>query len=266
MGYKLAAGLVLAVTLGPAAMATLSQGYPAAAAFPDGSLVVLNTQSGSVELANLNNVDQLFGVVVPTVAASGSAPAGEVQVASTGVANVLVTNVGGAVHIGDYLSASPIAGVAQVAATQNVRVIGTAQANFSGSGSGVTTQAVKDASGHTRQAAIGEIPVAINTTQYAPSAGGRAPYAVPNWLQSAANATAGKSVSPLKVIVAVLVLALALLCITVLLYSSIRNSLISIGRNPLSKSSILRGLAQVVGIAVAILIASAIAVFVILEL
>lgn len=264
IGLKLLLGLVMSVLYGLPAWATLSQGFGAAQTFPAGSLVVLNSGSGKVELANLNNSDQLFGVVVPWALSSNAPPAGQVQVATTGVADALVTNAAGAIHVGDYLTASPIAGVAELAGTQNVRVIGTAQADFNGKEAGVVQQALSSG-GQRRQVAIGQIPVSINTANYAPNAGGRAAYAVPNWLQSTANATAGKAVSPLKVLVAVLVLILALLCITVLLYSSIRNSLISIGRNPLSKNSILRGLAQVVGIAVAILIASAAAVYVILE-
>lgn len=269
IGLKLAAGVVLAVALGSTAKAVLSQSYPAGSTLPAGTLVVLNTQSGQVEQADPNNVDRLFGVVVPTVSAGGnsSTPTGQVQVATSGEADMFVTNAAGAIHIGDYLTASPISGVAQLAGAANVRVIGTAQANFSGSGSGVTNQTLSAAvaGGHQKQVAIGQIPVAINTTNYTPTAG-RAPYAVPNWLQSLANATAGKAVSPLRVIVAMIVLVLGLLCITVLLYSAIRSSLISIGRNPLSKGSILRGLAQVAGISAAILVASAVAVFVILEL
>jgi hypothetical protein len=265
MGLKLASGLVLAVVLGSTAAATLSQSFPASQPLPAGTLVALNTKTGKVEQANVNNVDQLYGVVVPTVTvgSASTTPAGQVQVTNSGVADVFVTNAAGTVHFGDYLTASPVAGVAQLAGAQNVRVIGVAQAGFDGTGNGVSSQALSEGGGKNRQVAIGQIPVAVNTTNYTPTAG-RAPYAVPNWIQSLANAAVGKAVSPLRVLVAVLVLIFGLLSITVLLYSAIRSSLISIGRNPLSKTSILRGLAQVVGIAAAILVASAAAVFVIL--
>jgi hypothetical protein len=45
----------------------------------------------------------------------------------------------------------------------------------------------------------------------------------------------------------------ALISITVLLYGAVRNSIIAIGRNPLSRSSVLKGLLQVGLISVIIL-------------
>ncbi len=251
----------------PAALASLSQGYATTTPIPDGSLVALDTKSaGSAVVATLDNSDRLFGVAVPPSAAAvslgGSNPNGQVQVVTTGSANTLVSTAGGDIKVGDYIAVSPIAGVGQKAVGK-VRVIGTAQADFNGSGEGVTRQTITDATGAKKEVIIGQIPVVISVATINNDTSQT--YTVPSWLQSFSNQLAGKSVSPVRIIIAALILLVSLVTITVLLYSAVRNSIISIGRNPLSRGSVLRGLLEVILISAGILVLAAVAMYMVIS-
>jgi hypothetical protein len=243
-------GVLLALVTSAPAWASLSQGFATSSPIATGSLVALDEKSsGSVVTADATNVNRLFGVVVPPSSASISLSGtgtGQVQVATTGSANVLVSTAGGDIHVGDYISVSPIAGVGQKVGTSSTRVVGTAQSDFSSSGEGVTKRTIDTDSGK-KEVAIGQIPVVIAVSTYTSSDGKQA-YVVPNWLQNLSNTLAGKAVSPIRIIIAGIILIVALISITVLLYAAVRNSIISIGRNPLSRSSVLGGLLQVVAI------------------
>jgi hypothetical protein len=255
------------VAMGPAAQASLSQGFATSNPIATGSLVALDEKSsGAVVTADTTNVGRLFGVVVPPSSASISLSGtgtGQVQVVTSGTANVLVSTAGGDIKVGDYITISPIAGVGQKVGDSNTRVVGTAQTDFNGSGDGVTKRTIDDGNSK-REVAIGQIPVVIAVSSYT-STDGKQPYAIPNWLQSLSNTLAGKAVSPIRIIIAGLILIVALISITVLLYSAVRNSIISIGRNPLSRSSVLRGLLQVVAIAIGILGVTAVAMYLVIS-
>jgi hypothetical protein len=259
----LVTGILAALFLAAPAWASLSQGYATSSSITTGSLVALDEKSsGSVVVADLTSVGRLFGVVVPPSSASISLSGtgtGQVQVVTSGTANVLVTNAGGTIHVGDYITVSSIAGVGQKVGSSSTRVVGTAQADFDGTGDGVTKRTINDGTGN-REVAIGQIPVVITVSTYT-ATDGKQTYVVPNWLQNLSNTLAGKAVSPIRIIIASLILIIALISITVLLYSAVRNSIISIGRNPLSRGSVLRGLLEVVGIAGGILAASAVAMY-----
>ena len=65
-------------------------------------------------------------------------------------------------------------------------------------------------------------------------------------LRRASELIAGKPVNPVRVYLSLVILAMAALISGSLIYSAVRSALIAIGRNPLSKKSIIRGLFQVV--------------------
>lgn len=265
IAVALAAGVVLFV--GVPAFASLSQGFATTAPIATGSLVALDSKSsGAVTVADLNNVGRLFGIVVPpssaSISLSGSG-SGQVQVVTTGNAQALVTTAGGDIHVGDYITVSQVAGVGQKVGTASTRVIGTAAADFNGTGSGVTKRTIDDGSGK-KEVAIGEIPVVIAISSYT-ATDGKQPYVIPNWLQNLSNTLAGKAVSPVRIIIAGLILMVAIISISVLLYSGVRNSIISIGRNPLSKGGVLQGMLAIGGVAVAILVVTAFAMYLVVS-
>jgi hypothetical protein len=259
--------ILVALVVSAPAWASLSQGFATTATIPEGSLVVLDqNSSGTVDVATTLNVNRLFGVVVPPSSASISLSgtgSGQVQIVTSGTANVLVSTAGGPISVGDYVTVSPIAGVGMKAGSSSTRVVGTAQTGFNGTGSGVTQETIGSGSSK-QQVSIGEIPVVIGVSTYT-STDGKQTYVVPNWLQDLSNTLAGKSVSPIRIIVAGLILLVSLVSITVLLYAAVRNSIISIGRNPLSRTSVLRGLLQVVAIAGGILALTAGAMYMVIS-
>jgi hypothetical protein len=256
-----------AMAISTAAFASLSQGFATTAPVAAGSLVSLDPKSsGTVVVTDLNNVGRLFGVVVPESAASISLSgtgSGQVQVVTTGSANILVTNAGGPIHIGDYITVSQVAGVGQKVGSSSSRVIGTAQADFDGTGDGVTNRTIDSGSGK-KEVAIGQIPVVVAVSAYT-ATDGKQSYVVPNWLQNLSNTLAGKAVSSVRIIIAGLILVVAIVSISVLLYSVVRNSIISIGRNPLSKSGVLQGVVTIGGVAVVILVITAIAMYLVIS-
>lgn len=252
-----ALGLILLMGATGNAMASLSQGFAASSTIPTGSLVALDPKvSGEVVAANVTNSSRLFGVVVPptssSISLSGTSNQGQVQVASSGTATVLVSNANGVIKVGDFIAASTIGGVGQ-RAVGSVRVIGTAQADFDGSGESVTKQKI-EIDGKTTEVTVGQIPVEISISTYTKD--DNQSFKVPSWAQGLSNTLAGKSVDPIRILISGLVLLVAIISITVLLYSAVRNSIISIGRNPLSKRSVLAGLLQVMLICMIILAAS----------
>jgi hypothetical protein len=264
----LAAVAMVALFVAAPAWASLSQGFATTAPIATGSLVSLDPKSsGSVVVADLNNVGRLFGVVVPASSASISLSGGgdgQVQVTTAGNAQVLVTTAGGNIHVGDYIGISQIAGVGQKVGSTSTRVIGTAQADFNGSGDGVTKRSIDDGAGKKREVSIGQIPIVVAVSSYT-ATDGKQSYVIPNWLQNLSNTLAGKAVSPIRIIVAGLILIVAVISISVLLYSAVRNSIISIGRNPLSRSSVLRGLLTVGFVAIIILAITAVAMYLVIS-
>ena len=263
----LAIAAALALLAGAPALASLSQGFATSSPVATGSLVSLDEKSsGSVVVADLNNYARLFGVVVPPSSASISLSgtgSGQVQVVTTGSAMVLVSTAGGNIHVGDYISVSPVAGVGQKVGASSTRVVGTAQADFDGSGDGVTKRTIDDGTGQ-KEIAIGQIPLVISVSSYTATDGLQS-YVVPNWLQQLSNTLAGKAVSPIRIIIAGLVLIVAMISISVLMYSAVRNGIISIGRNPLAKIGVLQGMLTVGGVAAVILAVTAVAMYIVIS-
>lgn len=261
-----AIGLSLVLMLPGVALASLSQGFAATTPIPSGSLVSLDAKStGTVVTADPTNSARLFGVAVPPSSASislgGANSTGQVQVATSGTASVFVSTAGGAIKVGDYVSVSPIAGVGQKAAG-NVRVIGVAQADFDGKADGVTKVTIS-VGGVKQEVGVGQIQIQIAVSTY--NQDSLQTYLVPGWMQSLSNTLAGKTVSPIRIIIAGLILLVAIVSTTVLLYSAVRNSIISIGRNPLSRTSVFKGLIQICLIVLMILALSAGAMYLVIS-
>lgn len=250
---KVMAAAVAVLFIAPGAIASLSQGFATVTPVAVGSLVALDAKTtGNVVVADINNSERLFGVAVSPSSADislGSGSAGQVQVATTGSATVFVSTTSGAIHVGDYIAVSPIAGVGQKAVGKS-RVIGTAQVDFDGTAANVTRRTIDTGSGK-KEVAIGQIPVVISVTNYTTSDGQN--YSVPVWLQNFSNIVAGKPVTPVRIIIAGIILIVSMISVTVLLYAAVRNSIISIGRNPLSRGSVYKGMLQVLLIALVVL-------------
>ncbi len=85
-------------------------------------------------------------------------------------------------------------------------------------------------------------------------------------MQKAANTIADKPVSTLKIYLALVVLLVTAGVAATALFSGIRSTVISIGRNPLSKGVIMKGLIQVLLISLIIFITGFFGVYLLIKL
>lgn len=215
--------------------------------------------SNTVELANVDRADRLVGAVGDNTLLELGDQSENVQVVTSGVAEVLVSDAGGQISAGDKITSSPIEGIG-MKATNSVQVVGTAQAGLSSVETQTKTVAAADGSQITVK--IGKIPVQINVTFYlAPD--DKSSF-LPVFLQDFANAVSGKEVSPVRVMIAALILLLAFISIAVLLYSTVKSSIISIGRNPLSEKAVRKSIFQIGGTVIGILLLTLITIYLIL--
>lgn len=246
-----------------AEQALITQGFKADdPSLARGALVSLkNTSADTVELSNTARAKRLVGVISQNAFLELSDSTSSVQVVTSGPASILVSDINGEVKAGDKISPSPIAGVGMKATASGV-IIGTAQSDL-GSSSTVE-RTVSSQSGAQQTVHIGLVPAQVNVAAYILN--DQADNTVPSFLQGFANSVAGRTVSPTRVLIATLLTVLLFVGVTVLLYSSVRASIISIGRNPLSESALRRSLWQV-GLTVAVVIvAGLLAVYLVLRL
>ena len=108
---------------------------------------------------------------------------------------------------------------------------------------------------------VGLVPVAINAVYYsAPSAGGSFAAYVPPFLQEVANSIAGRAVSPLRVLLGAAALLFGFFTVTVMIYTSVRSGVISLGRNPLAAGALRSGMADVLIAALGVLVVTGVIV------
>lgn len=220
---------------------------------------VVKNDPKSVELSNVTNLGRLAGVVSNKSLIDLSDSSNSVQVVMSGLTLALVSDLNGTVSNGDKITSSPIEGVG-MKATQSGMVVGTAQGNLAG----VQTEprTLVSRAGQKKLVHIGLLPVQVGTDYYSVTEK-KAPF-VPGFLQELANNVTGRNVSAVRVLVAALILLLLLVCVTVLLYSAVHSSIISIGRNPLAIGAVRKSLYEVGLTVIAILLFTVLIVYLVL--
>jgi hypothetical protein len=192
-------------------------------------------------MTSIAGVGRLVGVVSSQPLIQLSEGSGGIQVVTSGLTLALVSDLGGDVVAGDKITASPIEGVGMRAA-EGTTVVGAAQENLADVEQ--ETRKIKNTDGKEVDVHIGLVPVQVSVAYFTPEEE-KPSSLVPSFLQNLANAVSGQQVSPVRVLMAALILVLLFVSVTVLLYSSVHSSIISIGRNPLSESAIRKSLLQV---------------------
>lgn len=262
----LALSLLLAAVIPAVASATttISQGYLSSQNLALGSIVSLEKNSSdNVNAANAGSANNMLGVVIDggnSLLSLADGSANQIQVATSGVVQVLVSDINGDINAGDQITASPIDGVG-MKATTNAEVVGTAQDKLNSGSSGSNKETYTDKSGHKHTINIGEIPVLVNVSYYYKQPDKTL---IPSALQNIANAFAGKTVSTLPILLAVAVFIVTLVVVSSIVYSMIHSSIISVGRNPMSQSAIYRDMVQLSALVVAILAVAVVAIYLIL--
>lgn len=246
------------------------QGYAADQVYDIGTIVQLTGKdANNVKIATQAQLGNMFGVVVDRnllpVTITNANLANEVFVASSGTYNVLVSTQGGNIASGDYVTMSSINGVAMKAGTEEKTIFGRANAPFDGKGVTLGTTTLKDTSGNaTKTVTLGSVPVTIDIKSNPNIKSTKSD--LPEFLQRLGQTIAEKEVNPIRIYLSLGITAISIIAAIAILYSGVRNSIISVGRNPLSKKSIFRALLEVILTSILILIIGLFAVYLLLRL
>lgn len=266
---NLALSIIVVFTLGSNAQSSsITSGYGTNANVQIGMIVgLVKGDSNKVEPINSDRISEAIGVAVNNndspITLSGENQ--KVYVASSSKYAVLVSDQNGSIRVGDYITLSSISGIGMKADEFQSVIIGQATQEFSGKGSAsfLSTTKVSDNKGKQKDINIGRIevnigivknPLAKNVTD------------APELLQRAGKTIAGKSVTAPRLYIALTLLILVSAIASSVIYSSVRSGIISIGRNPLSRRLIIRGILQMVLVAFIIFIAGLFGVYLIIRI
>jgi hypothetical protein len=245
-----------------------AQGYAAPIPVDIGTIVTLNKDTQSVAAAKQAQQQNMFGVAVDrnqlAFAVSNSAVQNETYVAVSGTYNVLVSTQGGAIDSGDYVALSSIDGIGMKASTAEKTVFGRAAASFDGTALTLGTTELKDSTGATKKVTLGTIPVSINIQRNPNIKSTKVN--VPNWLERLGVQIAEKQISPIRIYLSMGITAVSLITAIVMLYAGVRNAIVAIGRNPMTKRSVFRALLEVILTSILILVIGLFAVYLLLKL
>jgi len=246
----------------------LTQGYAADELLLRGSVVGLDPNDTNKVMTISNpRREEALGVVVrafDTALTLTDEQAG-VFVASNGKFEVLFSDINGDVQVNDYVSVSSISGIAMKSDPSQPFVLGRAlePSNFGEPSNILSQPTVTGLDGVETEVAIGRILVDLDIK---PNPFASDSNQAPEFLVRISEDVAGKPVSALRIYASLAIILVASTIAGTLLYSAVKSSIISIGRNPLSKKSVLAGLAQVVIISVIIFLSGLFAVYLILKI
>lgn len=239
------AGGIAAADLAPTN--TVAQSYSAGPDVLSGMLVQPKDKS-TVMPVDADSIHKMSGVVIPIngaqiVLTPPNTQSRQVLVSSVGRYNVLVSNQNGAVKIGDYLTISALPGIAMKADANQPEVVGRAAGNFDGKTNIVDTVKLKSDSGSTSSATVGYVQTDIHL---APNPLQKNSNYVPGVLARAAQSVTNKPVSAARIYLSIAVIVATFFITGSMVYGGMRGSMTAIGRNPLAKGVISRGMVQAV--------------------
>jgi hypothetical protein len=239
----------------------ISQGYFSSSNLAVGSIVCLQKNSTDyVSSSTVNTASDILGVVINNNSSQVSiisAQSQQVQVATTGVEQALVSNINGNIAVGSPITASPIDGVGMIA-TSNTKIVGIAQDSFPNSTSSQVSYSNKSG---THKVTVGTIPVLINVAYFYKQPDKTL---IPTAVQNIADALAGKTVSAVPILVSMGIFIVTLVAVMSVIYSMIHGSIIAVGRNPMSQAAVYRNVIQLSTLVVVILGVAVVSIYMIL--
>lgn len=244
----------------------VSQGYTTKTRnLAPGSIMGLSPATNTAEPATSGQSYQLLGLVADKPLIALSDGDNQVQVVISGPAYALVSDLNGEIKAGDKIASSPIVGVG-MKATDPGQVVGSAQTDFSKIKT--VSETVSDKTGQQHTVHVGSMQLQVNVSYFAGQSASQSALGsiMPPFFLQAANALAGESVSPVRVLIGLLALIFGFAIAGIMLYSAVRSGMISIGRNPLAKKAVRRQLLDVSLTAVGVLIVAAVVVYLVLKI
>lgn len=266
LSRRIAASIGLAIVLVPMsvyALTTISQGYGTTDTVSIGSIVSLKKNTtDQVEIATNANSNNILGVVINdanSLLSLSTTNAKQVQIATSGIVEVLVSDINGDIHQGDSITSSPISGVG-MKATSNTKVVGQAQEDLTSSNS--SNQSYNDKAGKKHTVRLGEISVSVNVSDFFKQPDKTL---IPPAIQNIANSVVGKKVNTLPIVISAGIFIVTLIVVSSIVYSMIKSSIISVGRNPMSQSAIYRDMLQMSALVVGILAVAVVSIYLVLS-
>ncbi len=249
-----------------AATPTYSEGTISPEDLVVGTLVsLITTEPISVEAADINTGNYLAGVVVEE--GSGLIVSdiddSNVYIATEGTISTFVSDVNGEVKTGDFIGASWIKGVGMKVLQQSdtdQKVIGVALQDLNTSEEySFFVEKVETLNGD-REARVGKISIKLFPRDIGPYFASDQP----SGLEDFATKLAGKDVSFIRIMAALLLFGISVGVSAIFMTNAIRGSLRSIGRNPLASQSIFATLTQISTVSIGLIIFGAAVAYVVL--
>lgn len=247
------------------AASDLSRSFYSSERIEPGAVVSLQKdKAGYVQGANIDNAEQLVGVVTALDSSLVAVNSSEtkIQVAVNGQVTAIVSDLNGAINAGDMIAATPFTGVGAKAKPGD-RTVGIAQASFSSDSASTKKVTVTDLKGQTKEINVGNVPIVISVGYMA---SGSSVYGASKGLQGFATNIAGEPVSILRIAICFVIGLAAIISLVVIVYSSIRNSISAVARNPLAKPAIFDSLAQVMVMIAFIAVVSIVMMYAVLRI
>ena len=254
--------LIVASVQGLLLAQSVTQGFDSDESLQRGMIVrIKESDTSKVELLSQSSAKYMYGVVVdpndsPVTLSTDDR---KLFVATTGQYDVLVSEQNGQIVKGEYITISSIAGVGMKYDESQPVVIGRAVEDFNDSKEVIGTVDVDG-----RKANIGrikaDIAVAKNPLQKNTDA------RVPQFFSNTAEAIANRPVNSVRIYASLIIFIITSIIAIVVLYGGIRSGIISIGRNPLSKKSVIKAMLQVVVIGLSIFLSGVFGVYLLLKL
>lgn len=249
----------------------VAQSYIAESSLQPGMIIQQGNDSKRVKPVTQSSASKMLGVIVQpndTPLSLNEENAGaNVYVASSGTYHVLVSSQNGPIKQGDFIVISSLEGIGMKANDSATFIVGKALDNYDGKTGVLSSTTVKDSKGGDHTVSFGYITTNINI--------GRNPLfktatvassSVPSFLQKISDSIADRPVTPVRIYASVAVLFIVTIIVCVVMYTAIRTSVTSLGRNPLARKSIFKNMVAVVLVAVIILISGLFAVYLLLKL
>lgn len=261
--------VVLASLVAHTSAQSVPQGYQADQTLQPGVIVRLLPHSATtIGPQGQTSQASMLGVVVSQndtpLSISQNTNKPQTFVATSGEYDVLVSNQNGLINPGDYIVISAIDGVGMKAGTTEQFAVGKAVQAFDGKDGVVGTTTLSGSAGK-QTVELGLIQVDINIG-HNPSYSNQNSNGVPHVLASAAQVLTDHPVGAVRIYASLAVLAGTLFIAGVILYAGLRSGVTAIGRNPLAKKSITKGMTTVILMAVIVFIIGIVAVYLLLKI
>lgn len=254
--------MVMSVRVDVVSSQAVTQGYDSDESLQRGMVVKIDEEDTTkVEPVTQATAEATYGVVVDSndAPATLSTETQQVFVATIGKYEILVSDQNGEINPGDYIVVSSVTGIGMKVDQVQPIVVARALEGFEGTGDIIGTAQVGDNTVNFGRI-LADVNISGNPLQKPPA------QRLPEALRRIAEDIAEKPVSMTRLYISLVILIVSGVISGSLLYSGVRSAITSIGRNPLSKKSILRGMFQVIIVGLIIFIVGIFGVYLLLRL